>query len=643
MTDLTKLTDDELLVLRARATSQQPQPADLSGLSNEELLALRDRAARQPQQPSWAMDSLKAFPAGVVRGVTGMAGLPGDIQGGMKAAQNWALRKVGLPETNMTPMLPFAPNQQLPTSADTLKAAEAVTGPLYQPQTRTGRYAETLGEFLPGALGPGGLARKAIGGVAIPALAAQTAYESAPEPYKNIAKVVGGVGGGFLGSLPVPTFGANARARNTLAQVMTPDSQRRLAELGPDAFLLEANPTTQQIAQGVVQRPGPAAENMRGAVTTRNEAAASRLQDDIRQNFGPPVAPQRVDQRITQAQRELDVPYRVATHNSQPVDVNPILKAIDTDIAGQAGTPRSVLQEIRSYFFNGNQTKNSAGELLAIRKAVDDLYNSPKYQSQTNTLRVIGEYRQAVDDAVRKSSPMVKGVDAKFEHLAKQRGALNQGQNILATGREAIRPSQLAQDVSKMTPHEQAALRMGARGEIDRVMGTAVHDINAARNMVKSDGKWNHQKLAQIFGQQEADKVMGALDRESAFRGTFNKLVANSETAPRIVAEDMTRLRGVGDMTPEAIAAAAGTIVTGNPAAAIPAVAITSATKRVADSMLAGGQKRLDTALANRLGLQGAERDAEILRLLMLKDKKPKNATRDFIVRALMGGTMASQ
>jgi hypothetical protein len=68
---------------------------------------------------------------------------------------------------------------------------------------------------------------------------------------------------------------------------------------------------------------------------------------------------------------------------------------------------------------------------------------------------------------------------------------LNKGRNILATGKEAVRPSQLAQDMSKMTPQELAAQRLGARGKIDRVIGTSVFDINAVRNTVKSEGKWN--------------------------------------------------------------------------------------------------------------------------------------------------------
>ena len=641
MTDLTRLTDDELLALHARA--KQQQPADLSGLSDQELLALRDRQAKQPQQPHWAVDAAKAFPAGVARGVTAMAGLPGDIQTGMKAVQNWALRKAGLPETNVTQTLPFFPTaQQMPTSAETLKMAETVTGPLYKPQTRAGRYAETVGEFLPGALTPGGAARKIIGGVAIPALTAQTAYEVAPEPYKDIAKLGGGIVGGVVGSLPVPKFGANARANDILSEVVTPDAQRRLAELGPEAFMFEGNPTMQQVAQGVVQRPGTAAESLRTAVTARHEAAPQRLQETIRQNFGPPIAPQRVDTRITKAQDALKVPYKVALHNSQPVDVDGILSALKTDIAKQAGDPKRALQEIQGYFSHGGRVKNTAGELLAIRQALDDLYKTPKYQAQNNTLRLIAEYRQHVDDALTKSAPMIKGVDAKFSHLARQRDALNKGGNILATGKEAVRPSELAQDMAKMSPQEQAALRLGARGEIDRVIGTSVFDVNAVRNTVKSEGKWNHAKLAQIFNKAAADKVMGAVDREAAFRNSYNQLIANSQTAPRMVAEQMTRVNGPANLTPEAVAGAIGTMATGSPAAALPAAAVVGGVRKGWEALAAGGQKRLDTALASRLGLQGPQRDAQIIDLLARQKGKPTNATRDLLIRALMGGLQGS-
>lgn len=611
MTDLTNLSNEELMALRQKAAAPQ---SDLSSMTNEELLALRDQSAQQPQQPHWAMDSLKAFPAGVARGVSAMAGTVGDIQSGAKAMQNWGLRKVGLPETNVTPVLPFVPSAPMQNSRETLRDTEAVTGPLYEPQTTAGRYAQTLGEFVPGLVGPGSVARKVIGGVVIPALAAQTAYEAAPEPYKNIAKVAGGVTGGLVGSMNVPKFGAKARADQVIIDALTPDSQTKLNKLGPEAFLFESNPTTTQIAQGIAQRPGPASETLRKSVTARHEAAPSRLQGDVRQNFGPPIAPQRVDARISDAQKALSPEYAKALSGTGKVDLDPIIKSLDNDISKTAGAPKKTLEEIRRFFYDQQRLKDSTGELLSIRQAIDDL--APKLSGQNNAERLLTNYRKMVDDTLGKAAPEIKLVDAKYQHLARQRDALNKGGNVLGVGKEAVRPSQLAQDISKMTPHEQTALRLGARGEVDRVMGTSVFDVNALRNTVKSEGKWNHEKLSQIFGKAEADKVISAVDREVAFRSAHDRLVANSQTAPRLLAEEMTRVKGPGNISPEIMAAVGSTMLTGSPAAAIPAAGAITGFRKAAEAITAGGQKRLDLALSKALQLQGPARDAEIVRLL---------------------------
>src|SRR5262245_57566433 len=97
----------------------------------------------KPQAPQTAPVSFgglaKASGIGIVKGITGLAGLPGDI------AQL-------LPESNRDP----DPNMRLPTSADIQKKIESYTGPFYEPQNSAERYAETVGSFAPNALLPGG-------------------------------------------------------------------------------------------------------------------------------------------------------------------------------------------------------------------------------------------------------------------------------------------------------------------------------------------------------------------------------------------------------------------------------------------------------------------------------------------------------
>ena len=140
---------------------------------------------------STARDLLRTTPAALARGTTLALGGTGDARELVGKGIEWALQKAGIeasPEAlaRMKDALRSNPFTALvmaaPTSAELTDKLESVTGPLYQPQTRAGKYLNNALEFVPGAvaLGPvsGGL--RAIPGVAaryglIPGLASEAA------------------------------------------------------------------------------------------------------------------------------------------------------------------------------------------------------------------------------------------------------------------------------------------------------------------------------------------------------------------------------------------------------------------------------------------------------------------------------------
>ncbi|MCC6948843.1 MAG: hypothetical protein IT539_13830 [Bradyrhizobiaceae bacterium] len=625
MTDLRNLSTEELLALRNQAAGGQ---SPLSQVPTEQLLAMREQA----QQSGGVLDTARQLGYGAVEAGAGLVGMPGDVGRLMDTGIDWAARKLGLPEKGPRP------SGILPTSGEVLQAIRPVTGDMPRSDSTVGQYARTVGNFAAGALAPGGVARRAAQ-VVLPAVASETAGRYAPQGYEGLARLGGALAGGVAASARMPSIGAASRANRALSEMVTPQTQARLRELGPDAFLFEGNPTLTQTAQGVVQRPGAAAEQLRSAVTARHKLAPERLQTEIQQSFGRPVAPSRVQTRIDKAQQALAPDYRAAVATqTAPANVRPIVGVLDDEISRLAGAPKKALIEIKSFLFDNGRLKTNADELLSVRAAIDDMV--PRFEGQKNALRVISETRQSIDDAIRQAAPAVKAVDARFAALAKQSESLEKGGQILATGKEAIRPSELAQALRTMSPQQQASLRMGARAEIDRVVGTALHDINAVRNLVKGEGKWNWNKLAQVFGTREADRVFGAIDREVAFRQAYDSLIANSQTAPRQVAEAMTRVAGPGNLTPEAAGAIAGLTLTGNPAVAAGGAAMVGGVKRGWGALASGGQRRLDQALVQQLGSQGNARD-QILQILLndqFRRRQQMSVPQELVVRALLAG-----
>lgn len=139
-------------------------------------------------------DIAKSLGTGVVRGLEGIAGLPGDIA-------EYGTRGINaLTGSNLKNRVPFA------TSDLVRQRLEDEGGlQLHKPEGIAGEYAQTIGEFAPGMLLPGGASKSIAGKIAsnvvAPALASETAGQltqgTAAEP---IARIAGGLGGGFAGA-----------------------------------------------------------------------------------------------------------------------------------------------------------------------------------------------------------------------------------------------------------------------------------------------------------------------------------------------------------------------------------------------------------------------------------------------------------
>jgi hypothetical protein len=135
---------------------------------------------------SWDEDVFPSLNAGLNRGADALIGLPGDIWHGARYLANKAL---GYSD-------PI--NDILPTSESLRARREAFAGPDYEPETTAGKYAQTIGEFVPGAaLAPEeGLGKAVAKYAVVPGAASEAAgqaTEGTPlEPYARVASAVAG-------------------------------------------------------------------------------------------------------------------------------------------------------------------------------------------------------------------------------------------------------------------------------------------------------------------------------------------------------------------------------------------------------------------------------------------------------------------
>lgn len=164
-----------------------------------------------PKQPStWervkstAADVAQSAVSGVNKGAIGLIGLPGDIAQGIGNVSDYVAEKV----TGERPQRVGAGRSlgEIIGSQNIRKQYEAATGPLYEPQTMAGKFASTIGEFLPAS--GGGLANAAkfavIPGVASEAAGQATEGTGFEAPARAIAAVGAGLGAAAIGGMKAP-------------------------------------------------------------------------------------------------------------------------------------------------------------------------------------------------------------------------------------------------------------------------------------------------------------------------------------------------------------------------------------------------------------------------------------------------------
>ena len=235
----------------------------------------------QPAETSTLADVAKSFPAGIARGAIGLAGMPGDVRDIALSA----LPKPPAPQPapsglygKVVSALEGARNAlELPTSAGIQNKVKSGAGPLYEPQTTAGKYAQTAGEFLPAAAGgEGSIGSRLLKMVAIPSAASEAAGEltqgTAAEPYARIgaafaAPAITGI------RLPAAAATSTPRAVENIAGVDVPlsagqrsgDTTQQILE---NASLRGARgqPAQQVADQFFNQQQAPAIETARGAI-----------------------------------------------------------------------------------------------------------------------------------------------------------------------------------------------------------------------------------------------------------------------------------------------------------------------------------------------------------------------------------------
>lgn len=337
----------------------------------------------------------------------------------------------------------------------------------------------------------------------------------------------------------------------------------RLAELGRDATLIDVSPSLQGRAQGLATQP-ETREVLMEPLKARNAQTNARLRADVDANLGRAPIPSRVEAGLDQNRQIVGDLYEPLFQNAPPIRAGRLAETLDRMATNLRGDTRRAVENARRMLDVPGRRgvlDTNPRALFNVRQELDGLMGVEK---NDKVLSQLGFVRQAVDDYLRAALPGnkaagvmgIKDIDAQFHELMRQSEGLKRGAQVLDTGKTAIRPAEFTDEVaSKTIPQgeligpsgETFQMRQGLRGEIDRKLGTRSNDLEALRKELLSEGDWNQPKIAELFGQERAANVAGAVDRERAFRDSFNKVVEGSQTDMRAAARKGIEPRAAGE------------------------------------------------------------------------------------------------
>ena len=430
-----------------------PGSAEAAADADAKALAMmQDAGYGQTPKPGTAADVAMSLGSGVMRGIGGAAQLVADVNpvNAMNKSAMRAIEATGMASPEAVQNMQAASGMMNPLAqpGSAQEAISAATGGYseYQPQTTPGKYAATVGEFLPGAMvGPGGAVRNALTGAVVPGIASEAAGQAtegtALEPWARtgaavLAQLATNRAGAFRGDSEEAKM-ANQLSDAGVRNVTAGQASRSTGLMRAEGRL---NPTEGQLddyTKAVMAQIGsPAAKATPDTIRAAGDDIVKRMDDAV---AGLSISPS--SQLATAADD-------VAARYSERVPVgqlNPRIRGIGNEIidaaTGGQPVPLSQLREWRSDI--GKLTVSEDGATReaahAMRGVIDDLTDSAltaagRADDIAKLAKAREEYRNFI--AVRSASSRAGAEGGRLSPTALNQDMIRaQGRENYATGR----------------------------------------------------------------------------------------------------------------------------------------------------------------------------------------------------------------
>jgi hypothetical protein len=547
-------------------------------------------------------DVAKSAAIGPVKAAIGAAGSAGGLRNLLSGATDVVGEAAGVSPENVQKFKNAASTVAGFTSAGSVianapdantitKKVEGLTGPLYQPKTPFGGYAQSATEGVTGALiGPGGIPMKVAQGVAsgFGSEALGNYFKGTSlEPYMRfIGGIAGGVGaaggahavqrtrnalaaaeqgqniGGVIGGGPVKGAAVDRIARNLADDEITaPQAAARTQELGTNGMVLDLGHQLESRADFMAQHSGKAQNTVYKPLAERAEGIAPQINAVLDKHMGPSqnvVALQNgiedwSRQNVGPLYQNLEAKYPVVNDaKMRELAERPAIQqamknagTIAKDMGEELGhtETRTILSGPGYHIADDVQraAEPSIRYWDFVKKSLDQRINgmmkgADESAAAQSTMQAVMQARR---DLIRHLDNVTGGEYAQARKLAATKPAMEEaldlGRSIFSN---KMLPEQMAEHLDGLSLAERKMVEIGVRREIENRVGAPGDEGRKLRALIGAPN--NSTKLEHLLGPAANREIQNEVAAADQFQRVKNK-IEGTRTA--------TRTAGMNDTT----------------------------------------------------------------------------------------------
>jgi len=344
-----------------------------------------------------------------------------------------------------------------------------------------------------------------------------------------------------------------SQAARKIAEAMERDgvspeqAAAKMEEMGSEAALLDLGPNTRALAGSAQQTPGEGKTKITDFLINRQEGVRdadkviqggqiNRVTDQIDDLV--PETYLETQSAIEGARKGFGQNYNQAREGADLVNIMPLIKSLDDEIANSKGGIQSSLQKVKDLLVDQNGNPEITIETLHQSKiAIDELMSGEARTSMGSVSKGrVKDYTNRLIEAIESSGEsgaayQAGRVGTRGEWMKQE--ALESGAKFMNRA-EFLNPEALASSLAKMSPEELHTFRIGAAQALKQKL-----EVNTRTDVTKKimDIPVLEDKIRFAFGDVEMFKkyITGLESEKTMFKGY--SMMGGSQTAEREAAK----------------------------------------------------------------------------------------------------------